>query len=218
MAHRNQRIKPGLDDKMLCSWNGLALKGLVDAYKVFGEEKFLDLALKNASFIEKHLLNDNQLWHSYKNGEAKIQGFLEDYAAVIDGFTSLYQVCFEEKWLHLAEKLSLYVYLNFWDEEDELFFFTDKNAEALIVRKKEIFDNVIPSSNSMMARNFYTLGLILGREDFTDLSKLMVGKMKEMLTKNADYLTNWACLASQLVSPTVEIAIVGERFWIFELK
>jgi uncharacterized protein YyaL (SSP411 family) len=75
MAHRNQRIKPGLDDKMLCSWNGLALKGLVDAYKVFGEEKFLDLALKNASFIEKHLLNDNQLWHSYKNGELKFKDF-----------------------------------------------------------------------------------------------------------------------------------------------
>lgn len=218
MAHRNQRIKPGLDDKMLCSWNGLALKGLVDAYKVFGEEKFLDLALKNASFIEKYLLNDNQLWHSYKNGEAKITGFLEDYAAVIDGFTSLYQVCFEEKWLHLAEKLSLYVYLNFWDEQDELFFFTDKNAEALIVRKKEIFDNVIPSSNSMMAKNFYTLGLILDREDFIDLSKLMVGKMKDMLTKNVDYLTNWACLASQLVTPTVEIAIVGEEYLTFRAK
>lgn len=218
MSHRNQRIKPGLDDKMLCSWNGLTLKGLVDAYKVFGEEKFLDLALKNASFIENYLLNDNQLWHSYKNGEAKIQGFLEDYAAVIDAFTSLYQVCFEEKWLHLAEKLSLYAYLNFWDEEDELFFFTDKNAEALIVRKKEIFDNVVPSSNSMMARNLYTLGLILDREDFVDLSKLMVGKMKEMLTKNADYLTNWACLASQLVTPTVEIAIVGNDYLEFSAK
>jgi uncharacterized protein YyaL (SSP411 family) len=117
-----------------------------------------------------------------------------------------------------CRKLSLYVYLNFWDEQDELFFFTDKNAEALIVRKKEIFDNVIPSSNSMMAKNFYTLGLILDREDFTDLSKLMVGKMKEILTKNADYLTNWACLASQLVTPTVEIAIVGEEYLTFRAK
>lgn len=209
LAAREQRIRPGLDDKILCSWNGLALKGLVDAYRVFGEEDFLVLALKNAHFIKDKMLLDSQLWHSYKNGEAKIQGFLEDYAAVIDAYTSLYQVTFDEKWLHIAEKLTIYVYQNFWDEEDELFFFTDQNAEALIARKKELFDNVIPSSNSMMARNLYTLGLILDRQDFVDIAYLMLAKVKSLVLKNADYLSNWACLATQMVTPTAEIAIVG---------
>lgn len=212
LVKRAERIRPGLDDKILCSWNGLMLKGLVDAYRAFGEQNFLDLALQNAHFIEDKFLQDNVLSHSYKNGETKIQGFLEDYAAVIDAYLNLYQATFEENWLHLAEKLSLYVCQNFWDEDDQLFFFTDKNAENLIVRKKEIFDNVIPASNSMMARNLYTLGLILDREDFKELSKLMLAKMKDLLTKNVDYLTNWACLATQMVSPTAEIALVGKNF------
>jgi uncharacterized protein YyaL (SSP411 family) len=96
-----------------------------------------------------------------------------------------------------------------------LFFFTDKNAEALIARKKEIFDNVIPSSNSIMARNLYTLGLLLEREDFMYLSKLMLAKMRGILLKNVDYLTNWACLATQMVSKTAEIAIVGTEYLTF---
>ena len=212
LEKRAERIRPGLDDKILCSWNGLMLNGLVDAYRAFGEEDFLDLALRNANFIKDNFLTDNVLTHSYKNGETKIQGFLEDYAAVIEAYLNLYQATFEEDWLHLAEKLALYVFQNFWDEDDQLFFFTDKNAENLIVRKKEIFDNVIPSSNSIMARNYYTLGLIVDRKDFIDLSKLMLAKMKDLLLKNVDYLTNWACLATQMVSPTAEIAIVGKDY------
>lgn len=214
-AVRNQRIRPGLDDKILCSWNGLMLKGLVDAYRTFGDETFLTLALENAHFIKNKLLNDDKLYHSYKNGEAKIMGFLEDYATVIDAYITLYQATFDENWLHFSEKLTLYAHQNFWDEEDELFFFTDKNAEALIARKKEIFDNVIPSSNSIMARNLYTLGLLLEREDFMYLSKLMLAKMRGILLKNVDYLTNWACLATQMVSKTAEIAIVGTEYLTF---
>ncbi len=210
LAKRAKRIRPGLDDKILCSWNGLMLKGLVDAYRAFGEPEFLELALQNAYFIKNEFLRGEVLSHSYKNGETKIQGFLEDYATVIDAYLNLYQATFDENWLHLAEKLSLYVCQNFWDEDDQLFFFTDKNAEHLIVRKKEIFDNVIPASNSMMARNLYTLGLILEREDFTELATLMLAKMKVLLIKNVDYLTNWACLATQMVNPTAEIALVGK--------
>ena len=212
LTKRAERTRPGLDDKILCSWNGLMLNGLVDAYRAFGETDFLNLALRSANFIKNNFLKDNVLSHSYKNGETKIQGFLEDYATVIEAYLNLYQSTFEESWLHLAEKLALYVYQNFWDEDDQLFFFTDKNAESLIVRKKEIFDNVIPSSNSIMARNYYTLGLILDREDFKDLSKLMLAKMKDLLLKNVDYLTNWACLATQMISPTAEIAIVGKDY------
>ena len=211
MTKRADRIRPGLDDKILCSWNGLMLNGLVDAYRAFGEKRFLDLALKNAHFIKDNFLKDSVLNHSYKNGETKIQGFLEDYAAVIEAYINLYQATFEENWLHLAEKLTLYVCQNFWDEEDQLFYFTDGNAEELIARKKEIFDNVIPSSNSIMARNLYTLGILLDREDFKDLSILMLSKMKNLLLSNVDYLTNWACLATQMISATAEIAIVGKE-------
>jgi len=118
---RNTRIRPGLDDKILCSWNALMLKGLVDAYRVFDDESFLTLAVQNAHFIKDKFLVGEQLMHSYKNGETKIQGFLEDYAALIDAYLNLYQATFDETWLHYSEKLTLYTFQNFWDEEDELF-------------------------------------------------------------------------------------------------
>jgi uncharacterized protein len=218
MLVRAKRIRPGLDDKILCSWNGLMLRGLVDAYRVFGEKEFLDLALENAQFIAEVFVQGEELYHSFKNGKLKILGFLEDYASVIDAFTALYQVTFDENWLHLAELLTIHTYKNFYDQTDHFFFFTDNDAEDLIARKKEIFDNVVSSSNSMMAKNYYTLGVLLDREDFVKLSQKMLSKMRKLLITNIDYLTNWGCLVAQNVSPTIEIAIVGEKYQEFRVE
>lgn len=207
---RESRIRPGLDDKILASWNGLMLKGLTDAYRAFGEEKFKELALKNAHFLkEKMTASNHQLWHSYKNGKATIVAFLEDYAAVIDGYIGLYQATFEEDWLDEALKLTAYVIENFYDVEDELFYFTDKNAEELIARKKEIFDNVIPASNSLMAHNLYTLGLIVDHTDYVELADWMLSKMKRSMLADVQWVTNWAALYVLRTQPTAEVALVG---------
>ena len=212
LSFRSKRIRPGLDDKILTSWNGLMLKGLIDTYNALGDESILDLAIKNAQFLnEKMTSNEGYLWHSYKSGEAKIMGYLEDYAALISAYTALYQATFQEKWLHEAEKLTLYVWQNFWDEEDQLFYFTDVKGEKLIARKKELFDNVIPASNSMIAQNFYDLGLLLDREDFTNVATHLLSKVKKILLTNVDYMTNWASLATKMIKPTAQIAIVGEN-------
>ncbi len=218
MSIRAKRVRPGLDDKILCSWNGLMLRGLIDAYSVFGEKEFLDLAIENAQFISEVFVQEEELYHSFKNGKLKILGFLEDYASVIDAFTALYQVTFDENWLHLAELLTIHTYKNFYDPYDHFFYFTDNDAEDLIARKKEIFDNVVSSSNSMMARNYYTLGVLLDREDFIKLSQKMLAKMRKLLITNIDYLTNWGCLVAQTVSPTIEIAIVGEKYQEFRAE
>ncbi|WP_421830751.1 thioredoxin domain-containing protein [Larkinella sp.] len=222
MTVRNQRVRPGLDDKILCSWNGLMLKGLVTAYRVFGEDSFLELAERNARFILKKLTHPEtgQLWHSYKSGVreqdgvATIVAYLEDYAAVIDGFLALYQATFKEEYLLEADRLARYTLDHFWDEEDHLFFFTDQAAEPLIARKKEVFDNVIPASNSMMAHNLYALSLLLeravdGAPAYTDLLTAMLGLVQPLLQQNADYLTHWAALYAMRVQPTAELAIVG---------
>lgn len=222
MVVRDQRIRPGLDDKILCSWNGLMLKGLVTAYRVFGDNSFLELAERNARFIQQKLTNSEtgQLWHSYKTGVngtegiSTITGYLEDYAAVIDGYLALYQATFQESYLHEAERLTKYTLDHFWDENDHLFFFTDQAGETLIARKKEVFDNVIPASNSMMAHNLYTLSLLLerpvdGSPAYTDLLNAMMGRAQSLLQQNADYLTHWAALYALRVEPTAEIAIVG---------
>jgi uncharacterized protein len=207
---RASRIRPGLDDKILSGWNGLMLKGLVDAYATFRETHFLDLALANAHFLLTKMKNGNGLFRNYKDGKASINAYLEDYAAVIQGLTALYQVTFDPQWLLEAENLLKYTLNNFFDEEEQFFFFTDDKSEKLIARKKEIFDNVIPGSNSMMAQNLYQLGTILSNEIYTDLAQAMLGKVKKMVLIEPQYLTNWACLFSQMVSPTAEIALVGD--------
>ncbi|MEH0154576.1 thioredoxin domain-containing protein [Limibacter armeniacum] len=213
---REMRIRPGLDDKILASWNGLMLKGLVDAYAATGHTKYLHLAKKNAHFIASKMMTpEGKLWHSYKNGKASIEPYLEDYAAVIQGFTALYQVCFDAVWLERSEKMVNYTLEHFFDREEEMFYFTQDAASTLIARKKEIFDNVIPSSNSMMATNLYFLGILLEREDLLNTSRNMLGKMNKMLEVEVQYLANWACLYTAQVTPTAEVAIAGDELIAF---
>jgi uncharacterized protein YyaL (SSP411 family) len=207
---RASRIRPGLDDKILASWNGLLVKGLTSSYQALGVESFREMAVKGGRFILENMTEDDRLWHSYKNGKASITAFLEDYAAVIEAYLGLYQITFDDLWLTEAESLCDYTLTNFFDVEEGYFFFTDSESEALIARKKEIFDNVIPASNSMMAQNLYTLGKILDRQDYIDLSDQMLSKMSKVLIQDVQWVTNWAALYCQKASPTAEIAIVGE--------
>ncbi len=216
MAVRDTRIRPGLDDKILCSWNGLMLKGLATAYRVFNEPEFLTVALRQAFFLLRKMRDsrNGRLWHTYKLGRARQAGFLDDYAAVIDGLLALYQATFTESWLTEADQLMQYVLLNFSDpntgsEADPMFFFTDKNGEELIARKKELFDNVIPASNSMMAENLLTLSLLLERPAYAERADQMLGRVQPLVQANADYLSNWAGLIALRSRPTAEIAIVG---------
>ncbi|PRY47078.1 hypothetical protein CLV58_101143 [Spirosoma oryzae] len=216
MAVRDTRIRPGLDDKILCSWNGLMLKGLATAYRVFNEPEFLTLALRQAFFLLRKMRDsrNGRLWHTYKLGRARQAGFLDDYAAVIDGLLALYQATFTESWLTEADQLMQYVLLNFsdpktGDEFDPMFFFTDKNGEELIARKKELFDNVIPASNSMMAENLLMLSLLLERPTYAERADQMLGRVQPLVQANADYLSNWAGLFALRSRPMAEIAIVG---------
>lgn len=212
IAERSKRVRPGLDDKILASWNGLMLKGLVDAYAATGKTDYLLLAKKNALFIATNLIDeDGKLWHSYKNGKASITPFLDDYAAIIQGYIALYQVCFDDFWLERAKGLSDYVLENFYDKEDSFFFFTDINAEKLIARKKELFDNVIPASNSIMASNLYFLGTILSKDEYINISLTMLGKISKMLDIEPEYLSNWGSLYTYQLNDTNEIVILGDE-------
>lgn len=208
---RCKRVKPGLDDKIIASWNGLMLKGLVDAYRAFDEPLMLKMALDNATFLRDKMLDGSRLFHSYKNANATIDGFLEDYAAVIQGYTALYQATFDEEWLLLAQKLCEYTLAHFYDESENLFFFTARNAERLIADKKEIFDNVIPSSNSMMARNLHELGMLLERSDYLEKAQTMLSRVAKMLDTDVQYVSNWGSLYTSFVTPTVEVVVVGKN-------
>lgn len=208
---REPRIRPSMDDKILCSWNALMLKGLCDAYTAFGDAAFLDLALKNANFIQQKMTVGEKLYRNYKHGKSTILAYLEDYALVIQAYTSLYQVCFDEKWLYEANRLMQYTIKHFYDEKEELFYYTDDSAEKLIARKKEIFDNVISASNSVMANNLYLLGILLDNRAYHSFAKKMLGRINVLLQKEVRYLANWACLYTYYLKPTVEIAISGKE-------
>ncbi|WP_308239911.1 hypothetical protein [Hymenobacter sp. J193] len=210
LQYRAARPRPALDDKILTGWNALLLQGLLDAYRAFAEPTFLTLARRNAEFLQSKLRNEaGGLWRTYKNGRATITGFLEDYALVIQAYISLYEATFTESWLREAEVLTEYTLANFFDPEEEQFFYTDVAGETLIARKKELFDNVIPSSNSVMAHNLHRLGLLLEQPRYTELAAAMLRHVQALVVREPQHLANWAALYAALLRPTAEIALIG---------
>jgi uncharacterized protein YyaL (SSP411 family) len=210
---RENRIKPGLDDKILTSWNALMLKGFTDAYNTFGEKEFLNTAVKNASFISNEMMDkDGRLYRNFKNGKRNINAFLDDYSLTIEAFISLYESTFDEQWLYKAKTLTDYVILHFKDYESGLFYYTSDLDDSLITRKMELSDNVIPASNSSLAKGLFKLGNYFYNKEYKDLAKNMLGKMKSNFLSNPLYHSNWGILMLDVVYPYYEIAIVGDDF------
>ncbi len=207
---RKKRVAPGLDDKILCGWNGLVIKALIDAYAVFGESKFLGMALNCGEYLESTLRVGDQLLRLHSDSDQKTTGYLEDYATVIQGYLGIYQTTFEEKWLYRAQNLTRYTLDNFWDDREDLFFYTDKSSQSLIARKKEIFDNVIPASNSIMAQNLVLLGTILDMPKYLNTAHKMVAKVTPLMESDPLYLSNWGIAINYLTSPLAEVVISGE--------
>ena len=208
---RSKRIRPGLDDKILTGWNAMTIHGLIDAYKSFGDEMFLSLALENISFIETFLMEDGKVYRAFKNKHSETEGFLEDYAYLIQAYISLYQVTFNEGWLYKARKWCDYVMADFLDDEDGYFHFSSRSAEQLIASKKEIFDNVIPASNSVMARNLHTLGILLDHEAWKDQSIRMTSRLATLIESEPGYMSHWGILLSEIVHGISEVVISGEE-------
>lgn len=217
---RDKRVRPGLDDKCLTSWNALMCKAFADAYLTFGHLPFKQSAIRNAAFIRRRLFQPApgedashsryKLWHAYKNGKATINGFLEDYAFVADAFLSVYLLTEDELWLSHAEGLTDYALAHFYDEATGLFFFTDGDDDALIVRKKELHDNVIPASNSQTALNLFRLSHYSDRQDYRDKAIDMLHTRAEELLHDGASHSNWGLLMLDAVAPFHEVAIVGK--------
>ncbi|MGQ1909668.1 thioredoxin domain-containing protein [Marinifilum sp. RC60d5] len=212
LKHREQRIRPGLDDKSLTSWNALMIKGYVDAYKAVGEERYLKRAIKAAKFIQNYLLKeDGALNRNYKDGCSKINGFLDDYSFTIEAFIALYQASFDEAWLKKANNLCEYVLLHFSDDNSGMFYYTSDEDPDLIARKMELTDNVIPSSNSSMAKNLYLLGVYFENQEYIERSQQMLNNVLDRLFKLPAYHSNWGQLFFYLANTSCEIVICGKN-------
>jgi hypothetical protein len=211
LVERAKRQPQSLDDKILTSWNALMLKGYIDAYRVFNDNHFLDIALKNASFLEENIIkNDGSLFRSYKNKKATINAYLEDYATLIEAYISLYEVSLEDKWVLLAKKLSDYTFEHFYDKDSNMFFFTSDIDSKLITKKTELEDNVIPSSNSIMAKNLTKLGHFFEDANYLKTSRQMVHNIAPLIENYPSSYSNWLDIYTHLSGSFYELAIVGE--------
>jgi uncharacterized protein YyaL (SSP411 family) len=211
LAYRNNRPKPRLDDKTLTSWNALMIKGYIDAYKAFQVTEYLNAAQTNAQFLIDNQLQENgALNHSYKDGKSSINGYLEDYTAVIEAFIALYEVTLNDAWINKANELAEYTFENFFDEEKNMFYFTSKEDEKLVARNFEYRDNVIPASNSMMAKNLLILSHHFDNEKYLTTTSKMLHNVQPEIESYPSAYSNWLDLMSNFQDNFYEVVVVGK--------
>jgi uncharacterized protein YyaL (SSP411 family) len=209
---RAERVRPGLDDKTLISWNALVIQGLVDATIAFGDKSFLELALKNATFIKENVIQSNgKIFHSWKNGKSSISGFLEDYALVIQAFISLFEITGDEQWLHLSEILTEYCFIHFYDAASGLFYFSEKENNSVVTNHFQKEDNVIPAANSVMANNLHKLNLINGKPHYLEIAKRMLHSVVTQFVNYPMAFANWGTFILKITEPFYEVAVLGEK-------
>ena len=212
LQQRENRVRPGLDDKCLTAWNGMMIKGLAECANIFDSNEYYELGKKAATFILTDMrMESGGLYRNYKSGKASIAGFLDDYAFFIDALRSLYEVDFDEMWLNEAKRLTDFVLHNFEDVDSPMLFYTSASSEALIARKHEIMDNVIPSSNSVMAQNLQALGLLFDEQNYVGKASAMLAAVKPQIKTYGSAYSNWAIQLMNEVYGINEVAIAGKE-------
>ena len=211
-AEREKRIKPGLDDKILTSWNGIMIRGMAMGYQLTGKPEYLEACEKSAEFVLTTLSQDNGLLlRTYRSGKSHLNAYLEDYSYFIAGLIALYEASFESRWLTEAERLAHIMIDQFGDDTGDGFFFTGKAHETLIVQSKSAYDGATPSGASMAIHSLLRLAKHLDNPEFHDKAvetlKLYFHQMEGMPTGSGQLL----CELAFLLSTPKEIAIVGKK-------
>jgi uncharacterized protein YyaL (SSP411 family) len=218
LLEREKRIRPGLDHKILCSWNALLVTGLCDAYAALNDIQLKNEAVQLASWMQQIFFQkEGALKHCFTNEKIAINGFLEDYASVIAAWIHLYQITFDENWLSDAEKLIQYCNAHFGSQDSPLFYISEENPE-LIARKMEINDNVVPSANSIMAINYFKLGKLLQNDTYLEKAAKMLSQVVNDMPHFGSAYSNWAILYHHFSAVYHEVVMVGEDAKIFASK
>ena len=208
---RSKRISPGLDDKILVSWNSLMITAFAKGYRVTNDIRYLDAAKDCISFIEKNLYVDDKLLRTYKNGTAKINGYLEDYSYFINSLLDVFEIEPDEKYLKLALQLGRHLIEHFWDSENSSFFMTSDNHEKLIIRPKSNYDLSLPSGNSVSSFVMLRLYHLSQEQSFLDISLKIMESQAQMAAENPfgfGYLLN---TISMYLEKPVEITIINSE-------
>ena len=208
---REKRVKPGRDEKILAAWNGLMLASFAEASVILDRAGYREVAGRNAQFILDHLRRDASLLHVYKDGQAKLNGYVDDYAFVASAFVTLYETTGTITWLEEAIALTDRMIEEFWDEEEGGFFYTGKSSEQLIVRTKDFFDNATPSGDSVAADLLLRLTVLTGHEDYHRKAITIFRLVRDAMSR---YPSAFGCSLGALdfyLSTPKEIAIIGSN-------
>ena len=207
---RERRIHPLLDDKVLTSWNGLMLRSFAEAGAALGRPDYLDAARRNADFLLATMRDDNRrLLRTWRNGEAKLNGYLEDYACLADGLISLHEATLEPRWLQDAVDLADGMVDLFWDDAVGGFYDTGKDHEELVIRPRDVFDNAQPCGGSVATDVLLRLAVITGNDDFAAKGATPLRAMQQMLGRAPSATGHWLGALDFYVSLPREIVIVG---------
>ncbi|MBX3278868.1 MAG: thioredoxin domain-containing protein [Acidobacteria bacterium] len=207
---RERRIKPGRDEKMLTAWNGLMLRAFAEAANAFGRADYRDAAVRNAEFVLANLKRGDRLLRTHRDGESKLNAYLEDYAYFADGLLALYEATFETRWFTEARALAETMIEFFHDETDGGFFFTSIDHEALIARTREIYDNATPAGNSVAADVLLRLSLFTGEARYRDLAERTIRLAREVMLRAPSAFGRLLCALDLYISSPLEIAVVGD--------
>ena len=208
---REQRIKPGRDEKVLTEWNGLMIHALAECGAALGRADALHAAQHAANFILQQMSQpDGKLYRSYKDGQARLNAYLEDYAAFGIALVALYEATFDLRWLGEASRLTRLLIDQFGDDQNGGFYQTGLDHEQLVVRRKDFIDNAIPSGNSLTAELLLKLAVLTGNEDYRRQARLICLVMKESMARQPTGFGRLLCALNQLLVPSQEIAIVGD--------
>ena len=210
-AEREKRIKPGRDEKIITAWNGLMLAAFADAAGVLGNAEFLEVAKSNAEFILNEMQSDGRLRRTWKDGRAKVNGYLEDHANVADAFIVLYQVSGEMKYLAEARRLADLMITEFWDEDSGGFFFTSNDHEELVVRNKDFYDNATPSGNSVAADVLLRLAKLTGDDRYERFAVTTLRLAASQIRRHPQGFGRALSALEFHLGESREIAILGPR-------
>jgi hypothetical protein len=208
-AEREKRIKPFRDEKIITAWNGLMLSGLAEAIKLSGNPAWIEAAKRTVEFIFSKMFRDGLLLHTYKDGQAKLLGYLDDYAFVAVGLLDLYEALFDKSYLDRAIQLTDIMQREFWDERDGGFYFTGKSHEQLISRAKPIFDASIPSGNAMATQLLLRLYHLSGNDQYRTSAEKVLRSYYDAMESQPFGFAHMLCALDLYLEGAKEIVIVG---------
>ena len=206
---REKREHPLLDDKALASWNGLMLRAFAEAGAALERQDYLDAAAKNAEFLLTELRPNGLLLRTFREGQAKLPGFLEDYSFVADGLLALYEATFERRWLDAAVELANQMVELFWDEGAEAFYDTGRDHEELVIRPRDVFDNAQPCGGSVASDLLLRLSVATGNEEYAAKSIAPLRTLAELMGRAPAGTGRWLAALDFYLSTPKEVAVIG---------